>query len=133
MKIRTHFYYYNKGKHFVYGGTMVMQNRQLISLGELPVEPEGRPFYYDDTYHTFTYEHQDKKASLDANRIITESSYKTTQLEYLVKLNWIQQQKLLWMFRRHWMQQPGNMVHLVILGIIVTLAFMSFELIQSRY
>jgi hypothetical protein len=133
MKIRTRFYYHNKGRYFDYGGWMVIHNRMLTSLGSLPVEEQGRSFYYDDTFYTITYEHKEQKGVLDANRIITESSYKTTQLEYLVKLNWVQQQKLRWMFRRHWLQQPGNMVHLFILGLIITLAFMGFELIQHTF
>jgi hypothetical protein len=130
MRIKTRFYYHNKGKYFVYGGWMTMKGRHITNLGNMPVEPGGRSFYYDDTFYTIIFEHNDKVANLDANLIITEASYKTTQLEYLVKLSWFQQQKLRWMFKRHWLQQPGNMVHLVILGIIVTLAFMGFELIQ---
>ena len=133
MRIKTRFYYHGKGKYFEYGGWMVINNRSLVHLGNLPIEAEGRSIYFDDTFHTLTYEQNNKKETLDANIIITESSYKATQSEYMVKLSWMQQQKLKWMFRRHWLQQPGNMIHLVILGIIVSLAFMGFELIQHRY
>jgi hypothetical protein len=133
MQIRTRFYYHNKGRYFEYGGLMTIRNRIMVRLGDLPVEEGGRAFYFDDTFHTLTYQHQDKTATVDANCIITESRYKKDQNEYLVRLNWIQQQKLKWMFRRHWMQQPGNMVHLFILGAIVTLAFVGFELLQHPF
>jgi hypothetical protein len=129
MKIRARFYYHNKGKFFDYGGYMVLTNRSIERLGSIPIEDEGRPFYYDDTSFSITCENKNKKYLIEINRIITESSYKTTQKEYLIKLNWLQKQKLIWMFRRHWLQQPGNVIHLVVAMLIISMAFLGFEFI----
>ena len=133
MKIKTNFYYRKKGSNFLYGGTMIMANRKLVHVGDLPIDEKGKAFYFSDTYHTIFYENNEANGSLEANRIITEASYGTSQQEYLVKLNWAQQQKLLWMFNRHWLQQPGIVVHLIVLGLIVSLAFLSFELIHHKF
>lgn len=111
----------------------MLKNRQIVHLGKLPLEEKARPFYYDDTFYTITYEDKQRKGLVDANKIITEAIYRTSQLEYLVKLNWVQQQKLLWMFRRHWLQQPGNVIHIAVLGIMVTLAFMGFDYISHKF
>ena len=133
MTIKTRFYYHDKGNYFVYGGWLVMKKRQLVKLGNIPIETEGRPFFYDDTFYTIAYEHKSRKGAVNTNRIITEAAYTTSQREYLIKLNWFQQQKLLWMFRRQWLQQPGNMVHLIIIGVIMTLAIMGLEIITNRF
>ena len=133
MRIKTRFYYHNKGNYFVYGGWMVLKDRQIVHLDKLPLVEKARPFYYDDTFYTITYESKEKKRVLDANTIITEAVYRTSQLEYLVKLNWVQRQKLLWMFRSHWLQQPGNVIHIAILGIMVTLAFVGFDYMNHKF
>ena len=133
MRIRTRFYYQNKGGNYVYGGWMLLKNRQITQLGKLPLEDRGRRFYFDETYHTIHYSGRLKKGSVDANIIITEEDYRTSQAEYFVRLDYLQQQKLLWMFRRHWLQQPGNVVHIAILFLIITLAFVGFEYMHHRF
>jgi hypothetical protein len=133
MKIRTGFYYRKMGSNFLYGGTMVIADRKLVHLGDLPIEEKGKAFYYNDTCYTISYENSEAKRVLEANRIITEASYGKSQQEYLVKLNWCQQQKLLWMFNQHWLQQSGNMIHLIVLGLIISLAIFSFELIHHKF
>ncbi len=133
MKIKTKFYYLDKGKYFECGGQLVLDGKQIKKLGKLPIEEVGRSFYYDDTHFEITCERENKRFKRDINRIITESSYKTTQREYLTRLTWLQQQKLLWMFKRHWLQQPGNIVHLFISILIISVAFVGFKFVLNSY
>lgn len=133
MKIKTKFYYLDKGKYFDYGGQLVLDGKQIKKLGNLPIEEEGRSFYFDDTHFEITCERENKRFKRVINRIITESSYKTTQREYLARLTWLQQQKLLWIFKRHWLQQPGNIVHLFITILIISVAFVSFKFVLNSY
>ncbi len=133
MKIKTKFYYLDKGKYFEYGGQLVLDGKQIKKLGKLPIEEAGRSFYFDDTHFEITCEKENKRFKRVINRIITESSYKTSQREYLARLTWLQQQKLLWMFKRHWLQQPGNIVHLFITILIISVAFVSFKFVLNSY
>ncbi len=133
MKIKTKFYYLDKGKYFEYGGQLVLDGKQIKKLGTLPIEEIGRSFYFDDTHFEITCERENKRFKRVINRIITESSYKTTQREYLARLTWLQQQKLLWIFKRHWLQQPGNIVHLFITILIISVAFVSFKFVLNSY
>ena len=130
MKIKTKFYYHNDGKYFEKGGTLVLQKRHITKLGKLPLEKEGRSFYYDDTVFNITCEENERRYKVDINRIITEASYNKSQKEYLVRLNWFQKQKLVWMYKRHWLQQPGNVVHLFIFVLIISMAFIGFHFVS---
>ena len=95
MIINTKIYIHNKGKYFECGGQLKIRNREIVKLGNFPIDQGGKSFYYDDTNFEITYQKEAKLFKVPINRIITESSYKTTQKEYLTRLNWVQQQKLL--------------------------------------
>ena len=134
MKIKTKYYFAEKG---VYQGSeeqMILEDRQIISLGNHAENGEQkRPFYYDDTEYAITYELSDKKQTIVINKLITEANYTINQREYLAKLTWLQRQKLLWMFKRHWLQQPGNVLHLFIVGLMLTIAYIGFEVLNGRF
>jgi hypothetical protein len=132
MRIRTRYYFHNKGKYYLFGGYMVIKDRQITRLGDTDLTP-GKSFYFDRTVHLITFEHNNRKGIVDANTIITESSYQAAQREFIVKLNWAQQQKISWMFKRHWLQRSTNIVHLAILFVLVTLAFMGIEFIHHKF
>lgn len=132
MKIRTKYYFHDKGKYFEYGGRLQLQARQIVRLGNKLLD-SARPFYYDDTDFEITYERGNEKLKVEVNRILTEATYNKSQKEYLVRLSWFQQQKLLWMFNRHWLQQPGNTIHLVIAMLIIGMAFLGFRYLAHLY
>lgn len=134
MKIKTKYYYAEKGVYQGSGHPMVLKNRQIISLGNpSSKEDQQRPFYYDDTNYAITYDGNERKQKVVINRLITEADYTTKQQEYLARLSWIQRQKLQWMFRRHWLQEPGIMFHLFIVSLMLTLAFVSYEIMNHRF
>ena len=134
MKIKTKYYYPEKGGFQGSEDYMILKDRHIISLRNTRAKDEEvRPFYYDDTHYAIAYGLQEKKQKIVINRLITEAHYTTKQKEYLTRLTWMQQQKLLWMFKRHWLQQPGNMVHLLIVGIMITLALVGYEVINNHF
>ena len=131
MKIKIKYYYPDKGKFKSSDDQLILMNRHIFSK-EYALD-EGKPFYYDDTYYDLTFEAREKKHRVVINRLITEANYTTKQKEYLTRLSWLQKQKLLWMFKRHWLQQPGNMLHLIIVSTIITLALVGYEIINTRF
>ena len=70
------------------------------------------------------------RKKVQINRILTENAYRFGQNQYLIHMNWLQQQKLLWMFQRHWLQQSRNAVQLLILFIIIAIAGFGYNMIQ---
>ena len=132
MKIKTRYFYAEKGKYHCGDDYMVLKNRQIISPLSKADEPKNtRPFYYDDTTYDIVYGSEEKKQKIEINRLITEAHYTTKQQEYLARLTWLQRQKLLWMFKRHWLQRPGNMIHLLIVGLMLTLAFAGYRIVHG--
>jgi hypothetical protein len=132
MKIRTRYYISEQG-HFTTGGDMVLEKRSIRRIGNQHFGENTRPFYFNQTLHSIVFYQNSKRVSVEANRLICDASYNRSQRDYLVRLNWFQRQKLAWMFRAHWLQQPGNMVHVTIVLIMITLAFAGFEWIQGKF
>ncbi len=134
MKIKTKYYFAEKGRYQSGVNYMILKDRQIIDPSN---EPGGikntRPFYYDDTNYAIVYGAEEKKQKVVINRLITEADYTINQQEYLARLTWLQKQKLLWMFRRHWLQQPGIMMHLFIVGLMLTLALVGYEIINRHF
>ena len=134
MKIKTKYYYAEKGGYQTSNQYMILKDRYIIGLeNQLNSTENGKPFYYDDTNYAINYGGENYKRTIVINKLITESQYTTKQREYLTRLTWFQQQKLLWMFKRHWLQQPGNMVHLLIAGLMVSLAFVGYGVINHHF
>ncbi len=115
-----------------YGGFLILKDKLIVSSGNV-VSGKGKPFYFDRVNHAISYEHDNHKGVFEANTIITESSYTTDQKEFITRLNWFQMQKLRWMFRRHWLQNPSNVIHIAIICLIFTLAFVGFEYIHRIF
>lgn len=134
MKIKTKYYFAEKGRYQGGNGYMILKDRQIINPADEPGGAKNaRPFYYDDTNYAIVYGPEERKRKVVINRLITEADYTIKQQEYLARLTWLQKQKLLWMFKRHWLQQPGTMMHLLIAGLMLTLALVGYELINRHY
>lgn len=134
MKIKTKYYFPEKGKYQVADQYMILRDRHIVGLGNHADQKESKKqFYYDDTNYSIIYGPEEKKYKVVINRLITEADYTTTQKEYLTRLTWLQKQKLLWMFRRHWLQQPGTMMHLLIVSLMLTLALVGYEMINNHF
>ncbi|CAN5589928.1 hypothetical protein BH11BAC2_BH11BAC2_11300 [soil metagenome] len=131
MVIKSKFYFHDKGKFFEYGGILELSKRQIVKLGRVMLDSGHKTFCYDDTNFTITCEDSERKYKVAVNRIITDASDRTVQKEYLTKLGWWQQQKLLWMFKRHWLQQQSTKKHFVILLMIISVGYFLVNLVVS--
>ncbi len=133
MKIKTKYYFAEEGKYRSGGDFMILQDRQILNpLNEPGGTRNSRPFYYDDTDYTIYHGDDDTREKVVINRLITDANYTIHQREYLTRLCWIQKQKLLWMFRRHWLQHSNIKLHFFILSLIVVIAFVGYGMI-TRY
>ncbi len=123
MKIKTRYYHHQSKGGYGDGGKILLVNRKIIPLDES--ENPARAFYFNQTHMTISCERGDRLSKVDINRILTETEYARTQREYLVYLNWLQQQKLKWMFRRHWLQNKKVKMNLILVAIFLMLMFVA--------
>lgn len=134
MKINLKYYCSLNGRYNRPNGELILKNRRVISNGlETEDSVKPRKFFYDETDMNIMLEKDNRKSLIRINGIITESDYSSTQREYFVQLTQIQRQKLQWMFRRHWLQQTSNFVHLMValflfLILVVTIDFLTGHL-----
>lgn len=133
MRIKTKYYYHESGKYFKPGGELIVKERKILNNRNEEITPPAKAFYYDDTEVVINLKLEKKRVKVNVNRIFTESDYGNQQREYLVNLNWLQQQKLLLMFNRHWIQQPGNAKHLILVTIILLFAGVGLRIITHSY
>lgn len=133
MKIKRNFFTSSKGKFLESKGELVVKGRKISFRGEKGDFSPPKSFYFDKTDISISYEVNDRKQMAKVNGIITESEYGSNQREYLVQLNFLQRQKLLWMFNRHWLQRPSNIVHLLILGILLGILIFSVRFITDNF
>lgn len=133
MKIKRNFFTSSKGKFLESNGELVVKGRKISFRGEKGEFSNPKSFYFDKTDISISYEVNDRKQMARVNGIITESEYGSNQREYLVQLNFLQRQKLLWMFHRHWLQRPSNIVHLVILGILLGILIFSVRFLTDNF
>ncbi|MFN8153114.1 MAG: hypothetical protein U0Y08_02350 [Bacteroidia bacterium] len=134
MKLNLKYYCTANGRYSRPEGELILKNRRVISNG-IDVDTDGKPrkFFFDETDMNIMFESDVRKSKIHINGIITESEYSSSQREYLVQLSWMQRQKLNWMFRRHWLQQPTNFFHLMVVVflfiiLIVTIDFLTGHL-----
>lgn len=121
MKIKTRYYHLQGKGGYGDGGKILLVNRKIIPLDQS--ETPARAFYFNQTHLTISCERGDRLSKVDINRILTETEYARTQREYFVYLNWLQQQKLKWMFRKHWLQTRRAKLHLLLLAAFLVLLY----------
>ena len=131
MQIKVKYYYNGKSNYFDFGGYMILNKRRIVKLGETEISENGIPFYYDETDFVINYNDNGKRNKTTINRIITETHYKNSQGEYLIKLSWLQIQKLLWMFNSHWLQKAANSINLLLVLLLFSLLFFVIEFLSK--
>jgi hypothetical protein len=124
MKIKTRCYLLKQKVGYGEGGEILLENRRMLPLDPM-LKDEARPFYFDQANLTITCERGDKLSRVTINQILTEADYARDQREYLVYLNWVQQQKLHWMFRKHWLQSKEAKKHMIFLSVFLVLVFIA--------
>lgn len=133
MKIKRNFFTSSKGKFQESKGELMVRGRKISFREEKGDFSTPKSFYFDKTDISISYEANERKQRTRVNGIITESEYGSNQREYLVKLNFIQRQQLLWMFQRHWLQRPSNILHLVMLGILLGILVLSVRFLTDNF
>jgi len=132
MSIKVRYYYHDGGEHFKEGEVLTIRNHKIFLNTESKERPEHFEFFYDDTSMQIkTARRKGEVKRVIINRILTENKYRFGQNQYLVHMNWYQKQKLIWMFDRHWLQQPHNSIQLIIIFIIIALAGIGYNMIHS--
>ena len=133
MRIKRNFFTSSKGKFLESKGELVVKGRKISFREDKGDFSAPKSFYFDKTDINISYEVNDRKLMARVNGIITESEYGNNQREYLVQLNFLQRQKLLWMFQRHWLQRPSNILHLVILGMLLGILILSVQYLTHNF
>ncbi len=134
MAIKVRFYYHNGGDHFIPGEKLTIKNCKIYLNEDKDSSFKPFGFFYDDTSMEINAKNTSSRSNIrkvQINRILTENAYRFGQNQYLIHMNWLQQQKLLWMFQRHWLQQSKNAVQLLILFIIIAIAVFGYNMIQQ--
>ncbi len=132
MKINLKYYYAANGNYNKPEAELILKNRRVISNGLEEFSDKPRKFFFDETDMNIQLLEVDRKSRVKVNGIITESDYSNTQREYLVQLSWFQRQKMLWMFRRHWLQQKSNFIHLIIVVFLILIMMVTIDFITGQ-
>jgi hypothetical protein len=130
MAIKVRYHYHDGGDCFKQGEVLTIKNRKIYAGTENNSEVKPFGFFYDDTSMVIKSKLKDDIKKVQINRILTENAYRFGQNQYLIHMNWIQRQKLLWMFQRHWLQQSGNAKQLLIIFVIIVLAGIGYNMIH---
>lgn len=131
MAIKVRYYYHDGGDCFKQGEELTIKNRKIYLGAENSSTVKHFGFFYDDTSMLINSKRKDNIKKVEINRILTENAYRFGQNQYLIHMNWMQQQKLLWMFQRHWLQKSRNAIQLLILFIIIALARIGYSMIHN--
>lgn len=123
--MKAKYYYYNDNIKAYSEGNISIKNRQFRLLVDSQAN-SYQNFYFDNINMSVNCLKGKEYSKVIVNRVITESEYGKHQKQYLVRLNWLQQQKLLWMFNRQWLQLSGNGIQVIILCLVVISAFAGF-------
>ncbi len=126
MRITTEYYCHNGEKNYQSGGKLIIKNRKLY-FPESKVDKNEKSFYFDQTSMVIACDALSGRYPCKVNNILTDAAYGSGQKEYLVYLNWFQYQKLLWMFKRQWLQKSGNGIQLMLVVLIIVTAITGFH------
>lgn len=102
-------------------GKMILSDRMAIFDGENGNRPESEFNYTPvNTWVEIRDEHK-KRVRHAVNYLFTEQNYGVGQREMMAHLGWMQKQKLQWMYSDHWLQRPGNLRHMFVIVLIISL------------
>lgn len=129
MEIKTNYYYRNKDGVLKTGGQIVFNRYRILSVDGRELPEKGIVYYSSAANDILKVETENAlNQSVNINRIITEKQYTSSQMEYYIWLNWINQQRFKWINKRHILQQKKTHLHL---GLIILLIYFVYELIQN--
>lgn len=132
MSIKVIYYHHTNGVGFQKGEELTIKNKKIYLNSERSSSFKQFGFFYDDTSMQInTKQSNNKLKKVQINRILTENVYHFGQNQYLVHMNWLQRQKLLWMFQRHWLQKSHNTIQIIIIFIIIVLAGLGYNMLQQ--
>jgi hypothetical protein len=134
--MRIRYYTSDGGDYFQRGGELMIAKRKLCksqpeSSREMKTRLDPCSFSYDPIEMEILLGDKSRVRKTKVNYILTESRYGIGQQDYLVHLNWWAVQRLHWMFKRHWLQQPRNSIQLIILFIIIAIAGWGISVMES--
>lgn len=129
MEIKTIYYYRSKDGVLKKGGQIVFNRYRILSVDGRELPERGIVYYSSSANDILKVETENNLIqSVNINRIITEKEYTSSQMEYYIWLNWMNQQRFKWINKRHILQQKKTHLHL---GLIILLIYFVYELIQN--
>ena len=134
--MRIRFYTSDGGDYFQRGGDLLISKRKLsrfqaYQISDTASAKDACGFSYDPIEMEILLGDGTRVRKTKVNYILTESRYGIGQQDYLVHLNWWKLQRLNWMFKRHWLQQPRNSIQLIIIFIIIAIAGWGISVMES--
>ena len=122
MSITIKYYKPNSEGFYESPGKMVVSKRQAYFPDEGQSVSELSYFNYSPISSWILTSQPNRKLHRRlVNFTFIEQEYKVGQKEVFTHLNWIQKQKLKWMYDDHWIQNRGNRVHFIILSLIISI------------
>ena len=121
MSITLKYYKPNSEGFYESPGKMVITKRKAYFPDEGQSSSELSAYIYTPVSSWIVIPQSNRKPiRRQVNFTFNEQEYKVGQKEVVSRLNWIQKQKLKWMYRDHWLQQRGNWFHVVLITLIIS-------------
>ena len=122
MKIEFRYFRAGEGGFYESPGKLILSGRKVRPAEKAELMPEGEQVNYSPVKTWLTLPMHHRMVRKPVNYLFTEEGYRLGQKEFLANLGWFQQHKLKWMYRDHWLQRPGNLLHMMLFLMLLGLA-----------
>ena len=131
MSIVFRFYRTGRDGFYESPGKMILSGKRGYFPSESSGKDEAAEFNYSPVKTWVDIvETERKRVRHPVNFLFTEQNYKVGQREMYAYLGWFKRHKLRWMYRDHWLQRPGNLVHFVIISLIISALMISIAYLE---
>ena len=132
MKIQFRYFKAGNGGFYESPGKMVLSHRKIKSLDSQDSGAGEREVNYSPMRTWLALKMGSRPVRKEMNFLFTEAGYRLEQKEFLARLGWIQQQKLRWMYRDHWLQRPGNLMHSFFFLLLLIMGVLSILYLEKK-
>jgi hypothetical protein len=131
MKIQFRYFRAGHGGFYESPGKMILSGRKVKPVEKSDPAAGESEVVYSPVRTWLALKMGSRPVRKEMNYLFTEEGYRLGQKEFLARLGWLQQQKLRWMYRDHWLQRPGNLKHTLILLLLFLMALVSIVYLEK--
>lgn len=132
MKIQFRYFRAGKGGFYESPGKMILSGRKVKPVESSDSVAGEREVIYSPVRTWLALKMGSRPVRKQMNFLFTEEGYRLDQKEFMARLGWFQEQKLRWMYRDHWLQRPGNLMHTFIFMLLLIFAVVSIIYLEKN-